>query len=99
MVDVFFLDLQSVTRTMSEEAAKNIGAAIIAAGKKIRSSITLAVLNSDIKNEKIKTEALKILKNALNKRSLGMLLFFMICLRIAQAGPVEIKSFNGIVAG
>ena len=99
MVDIIFLDLQSVTRTMSEEAAKNIDAAIIAAGKKIRSSITLAVLNSDIKSEKLKTEALKILKNALNKRSLGMLLFFMICIRIAQAGPVEIGRFNNIVTG
>ena len=64
---------------MAEEATKNIDAAITAAEKKIRLSITLAVLNSDIKNEKLKTEALKILQNTLEKRSLGMLLLFMIC--------------------
>ena len=63
-------DMQSVVRTLAEQAAKNIDAAVITAEKKIRSSITLAVFNTDIQNEKIKTEALSILQKVLSKRSL-----------------------------
>lgn len=89
---IIFIDLQSVTRTMAEEATKNIDAAIIAAEKKIRLSITLGVLNSDIKNEKLKAEALKILENALNKRSLGMFLFFMVCTNHTRTVGIDILS-------
>lgn len=62
-------DMQSEVRALAEQAAKNIDAAVITAETKIRSSITLAVLNADIQNEKIKTEALSILRKVLSKRS------------------------------
>jgi hypothetical protein len=61
--------MQSEVRALAEQAAKNIDAAVITAETKIRLSITLAVLNADIQNEKIKTEALSILRKVLSKRS------------------------------
>ncbi|XP_028402542.1 uncharacterized protein LOC114525410 [Dendronephthya gigantea] len=59
-------DMQSKVRALAEQTAKNIDAAIILAEKNIRSSIALAIVNTDIKNEKIKTEALSILHKVLN---------------------------------
>ena len=61
--------MRQEVRALAEQAAKNIDAAVITAEKKIRSSITLAVFNTDIQNEKIKTEALTILQKVLSKRS------------------------------
>jgi hypothetical protein len=63
--------MQSEVRALAEQAAKNIDAAVITAETKIRLSITLAVLNADIQNEKIKTEALSILRKVLSKRSIA----------------------------
>jgi len=62
--------MQSKVCTLAVQAAKNIDAVVITAEKKIRSSITLAVFNTDIQNEKIKTEALTILQKVLSRRSL-----------------------------
>ena len=69
--------MQSEVSNLAEQAAKNIDAAVITAEKKIRSSITLAVLNTDIQNEKIKTEALSILQKVLSKRSLKKGIIFV----------------------
>ena len=66
-----YLDMSGEVHALAEAAVKNIHEAVIVAEKKIRSSITLAVLNTDIQNNKIKTEALSILRKVLSKRSLG----------------------------
>ena len=62
--------MQSKVCTLAVQAAKNIDAVVITAEKKIRSSIILAVFNTDIQNEKIKTEALTVLQKVLSRRSL-----------------------------
>lgn len=64
-------DLSSVARSLANEAVKNIEIAIRLAERKIRSSIALAVSATNIKNDKLKTEAVELLKKMFSKRSTG----------------------------
>lgn len=66
LFNLCLIDLKSQVHVLAEQATKNIVAAIVLAEKNIRSSIALSVVYTDIKNEKMKTEALSIMHKVLN---------------------------------
>ena len=65
----FISDIPSAARSLADKAVENIEIAITIAEKNIRSSIALAVSHINIQNDNLKTDAVKLLRKILTKRS------------------------------